>query len=67
MASSCSGVRVDVVTSPGEAHVIEGLDVKIAQADRMFAALCKYMNDSVAMYEVDRHTQAATLPSWLAG
>lgn len=58
-------VRVDVVSSPGEAHVIEGLDIKIKQADRMFTALCRYMNDSVAMYEKDRHTQTVVLPKWL--
>jgi hypothetical protein len=60
-------VRVDIVSSPGEAHVIEGLDIKIKQADRMFAALCKYMNDSESMYEVDRHTKPLELPEWLVG
>ncbi len=58
-------VLVDVVSSPGEAHVIEGLDIKIAQADRMFTSLCKFMHDSTAMYEKDRHLQPVILPSWL--
>ncbi len=58
-------VLVDVVSSPGEAHVIEGLDVKIKQADRMFAALCKYMGDSLAMYETDKHLKPLEIPAWL--
>ncbi len=58
-------VLVDVVSSPGEAHVIEGLGIKIEQADRMFKSLCKYMHDATAMYESDRHTQTVILPSWL--
>ncbi len=60
-------VRVDVVSSPGEEHVIEGLSVKIKQADRMFEALCKYMNDSEAMYETDKHLNQLEIPDWLVG
>jgi len=58
-------VLVDIVSSPGEAHVIEGLGIKIAQADRMFSSLCKYMSDSVSMYETDRHLKVPQIPEWI--
>ena len=58
-------VHVDLVSSPGEAHVIQGLDRKVEQEDRMFAALVRYANDAQAMYGDDRHTRELELPEWL--
>ena len=58
-------VLVDVVASPGEAHVIEGLDNKIAQHEKMFTSLVRHMNDSLAMYSEDGHAKALILPEWL--
>jgi hypothetical protein len=58
-------VRVDVVSSPGESHVIEGLSTKREQAERMFGSLVKYMNDAMAMQGEDGHTQELILPPWI--
>lgn len=58
-------VLVDLVASPGEAHVIEGLDKKMAQAERMYASLIKHMNDSLAMVSEDGHETPLVLPLWL--
>lgn len=58
-------VLVDVVASPGEAHVIEGLDSKMEQHSKMFASLVKHMKDSMNMYGKDGHDQELILPEWL--
>jgi len=58
-------VLIDIVASPGEAHVIEGLDVKIAQHDTMFSSLIKHMRDSMAMFGADGHDHELILPDWL--
>jgi hypothetical protein len=58
-------VQVDVVSSPGESHVIDGLEVKIRQQERMFAALVRYANDSQAMFGEDRHIKPLELPGWI--
>lgn len=58
-------VIVEVVASPGESHVIEGLDAKMNQADRMFESLVRHVTDSMAMYSRDGHDQDLILPEWL--
>jgi len=58
-------VHVDIVSSPGESHVIEGLDKKVEQEERMFAALVKYMMDAQAMFGEDRHIKPLELPGWI--
>lgn len=58
-------VNVDVVSSPGEEHVIGGLSTKMRQADTMFTSLIKHMKDSLAMFSEDNHTRALELPEWL--
>jgi hypothetical protein len=58
-------VLVEIISAPGEAHVIEGLSTKQHQAERMFAALVRYMNDAMAMYSKDQHTQRIEAPAWL--
>jgi hypothetical protein len=58
-------VIVDIVSSPGECHVIEGLDKKMQQAERMFASLIEHMKDSLAIYGKDGHDQELILPEWL--
>ena len=59
-------VIVDIVSSPGECHVIEGLDQKMKQAERMFVSLIKHMKDSQAMYGKDGHSKDLVLPEWLS-
>lgn len=58
-------VRIDIVTSEGEADVLANLERKAAQAEDMFAALCRLMNDSQSV-TIDRtHNNNINLPSWL--
>ena len=58
-------VDVDVISSPGEAHVIRGLDQKMKQAERMYESLITHMKDSLAMFSEDGHSQEIILPNWL--
>ena len=58
-------VDVDTIASPGEAHVIEGLDRKMQQAERMYASLIKHMRDSLAMFTEDGHVNGLVLPDWI--
>jgi hypothetical protein len=58
-------VGIDIVSSPGEEHVINGLDKKMKQAETMFASLIKHMRDSLAMFSEDGHNQTLILPEWL--
>jgi hypothetical protein len=58
-------VIVDVVASPGESHVIEGLDKKMQQAERMYESLITHMKDSLALYSQDGHTKDVILPDWI--
>jgi hypothetical protein len=60
-------VRVGIVSSPGEAHVIQGLDKKVKQAERMFSSLVKYTHDSTALCGKERHVNPLKLPDWLTG
>ena len=58
-------VIVDVIASPGEEHVINGLDKKMSQAERMFASLIKHMKDSQSLFSEDGHDKELILPDWL--
>jgi hypothetical protein len=58
-------VLVDVIASPGESHVIEGLDRKMIQATRMHESLIRHMADSTALYSRDGHDKELILPDWL--
>lgn len=58
-------VTVNVVSAEGESRVIDGLEIKQKQAGRMFASLVRYMNDALAMYGEDRHTQELAIPEWI--
>lgn len=58
-------VRVDVIATEGGKNVLSNLQRKAEQADQMFAALVKHMNDA---RRVDPHNydQEIQVPSWLA-
>lgn len=58
-------VTVHVVSAEGESRVIDGLKTKQEQAQRMFASLVKYMNQSLAMTGADRHHADLSLPTWM--
>jgi hypothetical protein len=58
-------VNVEIVSSPGEAKVIDGLKRKHANAEMMFARLVEHMNHAIVMNSEDKHRKTATIPSWL--
>lgn len=57
-------VQVDIVTTPGGANVLANLERKSRQADEMFAALVRYMNDAKPI-EVRTAEEEVKVPSWL--
>src|SRR5581483_1749719 len=60
-------VVVRVVSALGESEVLDGLKRKQQQAETMFAALVKYMNQALEMHSDDGHTKELTVPSWIKG
>jgi len=60
-----SPVRVDVISSEGEAGVLSNMNRKAAQADRMFAKLVELINNELSIERINKHTQPQETPSWL--
>ena len=60
-----SDVRVDFITTPGGARVLENLRRKAGQADRMFSALVQHMNDALHI-DAHKYEKEMELPAWLA-
>jgi hypothetical protein len=60
-----SPVRVDVVTTHGEAGVTGNLQKKQRKADEMFSALVSQMNYHSGIVQEDRHNRLMEVPSWL--
>jgi hypothetical protein len=58
-------VVVDIVTTEGGAKVLENLQRKAEQADRMFSSLVRHMADELAIKRVDGFTKEEEIPSWL--
>lgn len=58
-------VRVDIITTEGEAGVTANLQKKQRKADEMFAALIAHMNDSHHVQTINKHTKPMTAPAWL--
>ena len=58
-------VTVDIVTTEGELNVLKNLQRKAAQADAMFSALAKHMNDELHMKHAEPFTIKEEVPSWL--
>lgn len=58
-------VTVDVVTTEGELGVLENLQRKARQADRMFSELVRHMNDHLRIERENSFTEAEEIPSWL--
>lgn len=56
-------VQVDFITTPGGAGVLDNLQRKSAQADRMFSELVKHMNNAQAI-TVNRNEIEMELPQW---
>jgi len=57
-------VRVDLVTSEGEAGVLDNMKRKQRDADAMFASMIAHMNDAVSCPRRDR-TNTTEIPQWL--
>lgn len=58
-------VRVDVITTPGQAGVLKNLRRKAEQSDRMFAALVAHMHDALRLSRSASPTTPVEVPSWL--
>jgi len=59
-------VTVDVVSTEGEKAIAANLHRKASQADRMFGALVKHMNDAQRIESVNRFTKPEEMPRWLS-
>lgn len=58
-------VQVDVVHTEGEGRVMENLQRKAAQADRMFGNLVAEMNNAIHIGRKAAPTKNLEIPSWL--
>ena len=58
-------VRVDVISSEGEAGVLANLNRKAAQAETMFARLVELINNELRIERANNHTKTQEIPSWL--
>jgi hypothetical protein len=58
-------VKVDLVSTEGEAGVLKNLQRKAAQADRMFENLVAQMNDALGIIRNKSSTTKQEVPSWL--
>lgn len=58
-------VRVDVVATDGERGVMDNLIRKATQADKMFSALVRHMNDSMKIETGRTFSDQTEVPGWL--
>ena len=58
-------VRVDVISSEGEAGVLANLNRKAVQADQMFGKMVELINQELRIEKTNLHTQHQEIPSWL--
>lgn len=58
-------VRVDVISSEGEAGVLANLNRKAAQAEQMFAKLVELINQELRIEKTNPHTKKQEIPTWL--
>ena len=58
-------VTVDIILTEGERRIMENLQRKRGQAERMFASLVSEMNNSLAIAKSDYRSQPITIPSWM--
>lgn len=58
-------VRVDVISSEGEAGVLANLNRKAHQAEQMFAKLVELINNELRIEKTNKHNTKQTNPSWL--
>jgi hypothetical protein len=58
-------VRVDVISSEGEAGVLANLNRKMTQAHAMFARLTELLGNELRIEKKNNHTKTQEIPSWL--
>lgn len=58
-------VQVDIITSEGEAYVLENMQRKSVAADAMFASLVGMMNNELKIKKIDNFKAEEEIPSWL--
>lgn len=58
-------VNVDIITTEGERGVLQNLQRKAAQADNMFSALVREMNNANAIGRAAGFTKKQEVPAWL--
>lgn len=59
-------VTVDIILTEGERRIMENLQRKRGQAEKMFASLVSEMNNSLAIEKATYRTQPITIPSWMS-
>jgi hypothetical protein len=59
-------VTVDIILTEGELRIMENLQRKRGQAEKMFASLVSEMNNSLAIEKAAYRTQPITIPSWMS-
>lgn len=58
-------VQIDIVTTKGGANVMENLQWKSRQADRMFQNLVKHMNAAISLSKREYEIVERKVPSWI--
>lgn len=58
-------VLVDVVSTEGEARVLQNMQRKARQAEKMFTALVDEMNNAISLQSIRTFTNTQELPQWL--
>lgn len=58
-------VRSDIITTEGEASVLENMQRKSKAADRMFSALVEHMNKAQGINRSNKFTIKEEVPQWL--
>lgn len=60
-----NSVRVDVISSEGEAGVLANMNRKADQAEAMFARLVELISNELRIEKSNLHTKTQKLPAWL--
>ena len=58
-------VTVDIITTPGGSRALASLQRKAAQADEMFSALVKHMNDALSVARTATYGNDVEVPPWV--
>lgn len=58
-------VRIDIVSTKGEADILKNLQRKAMAADRMFSKLVEFMNQHLEIKITDNYTETEKIPQWL--